>query len=83
MNPNANGLNSIKTDSRAVGWRQNALEANVGTKWTNTFKSPGWTTSVNATKVINVDLIAVYTNATSVNYILTTLEEDWISTPAA
>ncbi len=79
MNASASGLASIKPDgARAVGFRANVIEANVGSAWGNYFNNASWTTSVNASQPVEVDITAVYTNATSVNFIVTLLEANWL-----
>lgn len=79
MNPSASGLASIKPDdARAVGFRANAIEANVGSAWGSYFNNASWTTSINASQPVEVDITAVYTNATSVNFIVTLLEANWL-----
>ena len=83
MNPDPTNLTGMKPDgTRAIGFRENVLKANLGSKtWSTYFSGKSWTTSYdfsNAKYQKEVDIIAIYTNANGVNFMLTILEADWL-----
>ena len=68
--------------TRAIGFRENVLKANLGSKtWSTYFSGKSWTTKYDFTDTKyqkEVDIIAIYTNANGVNFMLTILEADWL-----
>jgi len=83
MNPAPTNLTGMKPDgTRAIGFRENVLKANLGsTTWSTYFSGKTWSTSYTFTDTKyqkEVDIIAVYTNANGVNFMLTILEADWL-----
>ena len=81
MNAKVSDLASIKPDgTRAVGFRENVLTANIGDAWTNYFTT-AWSTSTSssASKSQTVDIIAVFTGSNSINFQLTILEASWLA----
>lgn len=79
-NAAATTLVHIKPDSaRALGLRQNSLEANIGTDWRNLFDYQTDSGSkVYPGEEKDVEIIAVVTSFNSVNYQLTILSADWV-----
>jgi len=78
MTSSGTSLSKIKPDGvRAVGLRQNMLEANVPTAMTTFFDEIVGTTSFPGNKA-NLDFYAVVTAANNVNFQLTILESDWM-----
>ena len=81
MNGSVSDLASIKPDgTRAVGFRENVLTANIGDAWTKYFTT-AWSTSTSssASKSQTVDIIAVFTGSNSINFQLTILEASWLA----
>lgn len=77
------GASSIKPDgTRAVGFRENALVANIGSAWDNYFSGCTWENnagpSMNSKK--KVEIVCVLTGMNRYNYQVTVLEAKWLKT---
>ena len=81
MNGAATALSGIKPDGvRAIGLYENMLTANLGTAWEDYFTTD-WTNAsvaVSSGRVQEVDIFAVFTNASDTNYHLTVLDPSWL-----
>ena len=74
-------LAGIKPDGqRALGFRQNVLEVNLGDNWRELFSYPEDCPSKNFPGYEKqVEITAIVTSANSVNYQLTVLCDDWVT----
>ena len=67
---------------RAVGWRNSALEANIGGAWDSYFAGVSWSTNSNdgysKTKTMDVDFVTVLTSVNGINYQMTVLKAGWL-----
>ena len=77
------GASDIKPDgTRAVGFRENALVANIGSAWENYFSGSTWENnagpSMNSKK--KVEIVCVLTGINRYNYQVTVLEAKWLKT---
>jgi len=77
------GASDIKPDgTRAVGFRENALVANIGSAWDNYFSGSTWENnagpSMNSKK--EVEIVCVLTGINRYNYQVTVLEAKWLKT---
>lgn len=78
MTSSGTSLSKMKPDGvRAVGFRQNTLEANAPMAMTTYFDEVFGSTSYPGNKA-NLDFYAVLTATNSVNFQLTILENDWM-----
>ncbi len=85
--PHMNGAATKESEAmpdgqRAVGFREEALVANIGTAWEDYFLSEWVRDSVGTSvgRAQEVDIIAVYTGASENGFHLTVLDADWMRT---